>query len=162
MYFKKCDGPVCIETPSEEQLEYIMHLWADEHTMRDVGGTIKMSSDRMHDWFKKVIKPGDGTHCYTLILYENEPVGEVSFHRYERDQGTAEFNIKVEHCNREKGIASRAANLLLDIFFNNYMGREMRDKIAVGNIGAEILLTKLGFVHSPELSDSSGKMFIKK
>ena len=161
MYFKKCNGSVCIETPDEKDIEYIKKLWADEDTMNDVGGTVKMSSRDLQKWFKRVVNPGDGTHCYTLIYFENAYAGEVSFHRYSREKGTAEFNIKVEHRLRGKGIALKAGAMLLDIFFNNYYGTEMKDKIAMGNIGAEILLKKLGFVHSAEQSDSSGKMYIR-
>lgn len=162
MYFKKCNGKVCIETPAEKNINYIKQLWADEDTMNDVGGIIKVDNEKMQHWFRRVVNPGDGTHCYTLIYYDNGYAGEVSFHRYDRKGGTAEFNIKVEHRLRGNGIALNASKMLLDIFFNNYYGTEMKDKIAIGNIGAEILMKKLGFVHSPEQSDGYGKMFIRK
>lgn len=161
MYFKKCRGTVCVETPSEKDIEYIMHLWADKQTMADVGRIVEMTAEQMHDWYERVVNPGDGTHCYTLIHYEGVPAGEVSFHRYDSAEGKAEFNIKVEHRYRGRGIALIAGKMLLEIFFNDYSGKIMEDRIAAGNSGAESLLEKLGFVHAHEQDDEDSKMYLR-
>lgn len=55
-----------------------------------------LSDVEFQDWFKIMISPGNDKDFYCLIFNMNdEPVGEISFHRFDKNTKTAEFNIKI-------------------------------------------------------------------
>ncbi|MGE8203485.1 GNAT family N-acetyltransferase [Heyndrickxia sp. NPDC080065] len=144
---------VSLRKPSYEELEYVKWLWADEETMKATGGPINFREEDKKRWYEIMVSPSNGKHFYCLIFNkENKPVGEVSFHKYDKIAKTAEFNIKIANPERGKGYASEATKLLLDYYFNVWNGEIMRDSIAIDNTVGQKALLNLGFekVYSDE------------
>lgn len=144
---------VLLRKPSFEELDYVKWLWADEETMKATGGPILLKEEEKKRWYEIMVSPSNGKHFYCLIFNEeNKPVGEVSFHQYDKIAKTAEFNIKIAYDQRGKGYASEAAKLMLDYYFNVWNGEIMRDSIAASNTLGQKALLHLGFekVHSTE------------
>ncbi len=138
-----------IRQPKLDEFKYIAELWADYETMKDVGGNIVFEQSRWNSWYEKMIEPGDGKNFYCLIFNRNnKPVGEVSFHRYNRETGSAELNIKVQHEHRSKGYGKEAVLMLLDYFYNEFGGEEIRDAIAINNKNGQNMLMQMGFEHN--------------
>jgi RimJ/RimL family protein N-acetyltransferase len=135
-------------------MRFIRRLWADEETMRPVGGPIHLDDDHAFLWFRRIVDPGSPTCEYRLILNEEQqPVGEVSFHQFDSKTGTAMFNLKVANSERGKGYARAAMRKFLDLFFNELGGQSMRDDIALDNLRGQEVLIKFGFVHDPSQED---------
>ena len=135
-----------LRTPRLEEMPYIQKLWADPMTMAEVGGPIHLSEEQAQKWYARMITPGSEKNGYFLIFNQNDqPVGEISFHRYDPTSGTAEFNIKIEHCHRGKGYAGKAVPLLLRYFFFDFGGKVMCDPVAFDNQPGKKALIKLGF-----------------
>jgi RimJ/RimL family protein N-acetyltransferase len=148
-----------IRQPSFEELKFVAALWADFDTMKEVGGPIVFERERWEAWYERMVEPGDGRNFYCLIFNKsNKPVGEVSFHRYDRASGTAELNVKVMYKHRGKGYGKEAVMLLLDYYFNEFGGEVITDAIDINNIGGQKVLLNLGFDHV--LSDE--KAFLVK
>lgn len=59
-------------------------LWSDKKTMKDAGGIIPFPKERKEGWHNNMVYTTDSENFYCLV-YNNEenPVGEVSFHRYD-------------------------------------------------------------------------------
>jgi RimJ/RimL family protein N-acetyltransferase len=141
----KADG-LTLRTPRPEEMKYIKKLWADPMTMAEVGGPIHLSEEQAQKWYARMISPGSETGRYFLIFNQNDqPVGEISFHRYDPSTGTAEFNIKIEHCYRGKEYAQKAVPLLLRYFFFDFGGKIMCDPVALDNQPGKKALIKHGF-----------------
>lgn len=144
---------VTLRKPSFEELEYVAWLWADEETMKDSGGPIKFQEKEKKRWYERMVSPSNGKHFYCLIFNEEDkPVGEVSFHQYDKIAKTAEFNIKIANKERRKGYASEAAKLMLDYYFNTWNGEIMRYSIPNSHIEGQEALLRFGFekVYSTE------------
>lgn len=139
---------IYIRQPEFEELEFVAALWADHETMRAVGGPIVFARDRWKAWYESMVEPGDGKNFYCLIFNKsNKPVGEVSFHRYDKSSGTAELNVKVLHRYRGKAYGKEAVLLLLDYYFNEFGGEIITDTVAINNTGGQKVLLNLGFEH---------------
>lgn len=137
---------IYLRPPQLEELPYIQKLWADPLTMAEVGGPIHLTDEQAAQWFTRMVSPGRETDRYFLIFNQNDqPVGEISFHRYDPSTGIAEFNIKIEHCHRGKGYAKQAVPLLLRYFFFDFGGKIMLDPVALNNQPGQEALIKLGF-----------------
>jgi RimJ/RimL family protein N-acetyltransferase len=127
-------------------LDYIRKLWADPLTMAEVGGPIRVDPEQARGWYARMVSPGEETDRYFLIFNEEgRPVGEISFHRYDKDAGCAEFNIKIEAGQRGRGYAGKAVPLLLRYFFCEFGGKTMLDPVARDNRPGQEALTRLGF-----------------
>lgn len=132
--------------PLPDEMNYITKLWADSLTMVEVGGPIHLTEEQAQKWYARVVSPGSQTDRYFLIFNQaDQPVGEISFHRYDKNIGTAEFNIKIEHRHRGRGYAQKAVPLLLRYFFFDFGGRVMCDPVALDNQPGQKALIKLGF-----------------
>lgn len=139
---------IYIRQPRFEELEFVARLWADADTMKDVGGPIAFERERWEAWYERMVEPGDGRNFYCLIFNKNnKPLGEVSFHRYDRASGTAELNVKVHYKHRGKGYAKEAVMLILDCYFHDFGGDVITDAIAKNNINGQRVLLNLGFEH---------------
>ncbi|GAA0115503.1 GNAT family N-acetyltransferase [Clostridium senegalense] len=139
--FIKRGNLVYIRKPDFEEIDYIKKLWSDEDTMRDVGGAIHYSEYKWENWYKRMVDPGNGKNFYCLIYnMENTPVGEVSFHGYDRNTKTADLNVKVENKYRGNNYGNEAVMLLLEYYFNSYGGEVIFDTVANEN-GIEALKT---------------------
>lgn len=137
---------VFLKQPRLDELDYVAWLWADERTMKSVGGPVVFSEDRQQDWYKRIVHPGDGRNFYCLIYTnDNEKVGEVSFHQFDETDKTAQFNVKVAYDHRGNGYGREAVLLLLDYFFHMFGGEKIQDQVAVNNIDAQKLLNQCGF-----------------
>ena len=139
------DG-VCLRPPRPGDVEYIRKLWSDPLTMAEVGGPIEMDQEQARRWYARMVYPGVDTDRYFLIFNRSgQPVGEISFHRYDRSSGSAEFNIKIEHRHRGRGYARLAASLLLRYYFFDFGGKLMCDPVALDNRPGQESLAKFGF-----------------
>lgn len=139
-----------LRVPMTGDLPFIQWLWSDPETMKAVGGPFYMSDDQAQRWFAAMIDPGQPTECYRLLFNnENEPVGEISFHRLDPTTMTAELNIKIASAHRGKGYAKKALLQFLDYFFNQRGGRVMLDDVALDNREGQTLLLRFGFEHDP-------------
>lgn len=142
--FKRCGNLVYIKQPVFGELEYINELWNDQETMRDVGGVVPFPENKREAWFERMVYPTDGKNFYCLIYsLHNVPVGEVSFHRFDKETGTAEFNIKIQNKHRGKGYAGEAIQMLLSFYFYNFNGQVILDNVA--NENGQRALEKFGF-----------------
>lgn len=135
-----------IKQPEYNELDFVQWLWADNETMCAVGGPVCLDDSEKEAWYKRMVDPTDGNNFYCLI-YNNEdkPVGEVSFHRYDCLNGTAEFNIKIADKYRRNGYANEAITHLLLYFFNEFGGEKMIDTISANNLPGQTLLLNYGF-----------------
>jgi len=115
--------------PTPKQLAYTKHLWLCEETMQDVGGTRSKTEKEWHEWYAKMVTPTDGCNQYFLIYAEDVPVGEISFHKYNKKNRTANFNIKIESKHRHKGYAKAATILFKNYFFNEFGGETLSDEV---------------------------------
>lgn len=136
-----------LRTPTPADLDYIRSLWADPDTMKDAGGSIDLDEGRARRWYQKMVDPGSDTDRYFLIVDSDsdEPVGEVSFHRYDPKTKAAELNIKIEAGRRYQGHGPEALRLLLDYFFGAFGGEVMLDPVAPGNRNGQRALSRFGF-----------------
>lgn len=135
-----------LKKPSFEELAYVEWLWSDEETMKASGGPITFSEEEKKRWYEIMINPSNGKHLYCLVYNQsNKPVGEVSFHQYDKITKAAEFNIKIAYAERGKGYGSEAAKLLLDYYFNKWNGEIMRDSLAIDNIEGQNTVLRFGF-----------------
>lgn len=142
--FKREGKLVYIKKPQFYELTYVKKLWADEETMKDVGGALDFPKEKWDSWYKKMIEPGDGRNFYCLIYNnEHQSVGEVSFHRYDEINKTAEFNIKIESKYRGRGYANEAMKLMLKYYFYEFGGEVMLDEVI--NVNGQQALKKFGF-----------------
>ncbi|MGL4730012.1 MAG: GNAT family N-acetyltransferase [Clostridium sp.] len=142
--FIKKGNLVYIKKPDYEDIEYIKKLWTDEDTMKDVGGIIICDDKKWDNWYKRMVYPGNGKNFYCLIYdINNLPVGEVSFHGYDRNTKTADLNVKVEYIHRGNSYGNEAIKLLLNYYFNEFGGEVIFDNVA--NENGVNALKKWGF-----------------
>jgi RimJ/RimL family protein N-acetyltransferase len=145
---------ISLRRPKWNDMRFIRQLWSDEETMRPVGGPVIMTDEEARAWFARKIDPGNPSDCYRLIIDpEGRPVGEVSYHCFDADEGLAFFNVKVVHLERGKGYAQSAMRIFLDEFFHQRGGRVMIDDVAVDNITGQEALLRFGFEHVPGTDD---------
>lgn len=145
--FKKCGNLVYIKKPEIEELNYIAELWSDCETMADVGGAVPLPIEKRKAWYERMVNPTDGKNFYCLIYtLDNVPVGEVSFHRFDKAEGKADFNVKVQSKYRSKGYAKEAIQLLLGYYFYDFGGQVIYDDVmnekgqkALGNFGFDVV-----------------------
>ncbi len=131
-----------------------MNMWADEPTMKPVGGVVLLNEEEAHDWFRRMVDPGSPSHCYRIIINDEEiPVGEVSFHRLNPDTMTAELNVKVLDRFRGRGYGSRAVMMMLDYFFGEFGGKTFIDLVAPDNTGGQQMLVSMGFSKDTNRTD---------
>lgn len=139
---------VYLRPPTYKELVYIKWLWSDPDTMKEVGGPIELSDDEADKWYSRMINPGNDRNFYCLIFNrKDEPVGEVSFHRYNHNTKAAEFNIKIAHKHRGEGYSFEAIHLILKYYFYEFGGEIMKDRVALENIAGQKILEKFGFEH---------------
>ncbi|MCI1589395.1 GNAT family N-acetyltransferase [Heyndrickxia oleronia] len=137
---------VSLRKPSFEDLEYVTWLWADEETMKTIGGPVQFTDEEKRRWYEVVVNPSNGKHFYCLIFNKaNKPVGEISFHDFDKIAKTATLNIKIAFGERRKGYASEAAKLMLDYYFNVWNGEIMRYSTNKDNIEGHDALLRFGF-----------------
>jgi len=111
---------------NKEDFDYIAHLWADEETMKEVGGTHILKKEDYPDFKEKYVDSG-----YYFIIYNNNmPSGEVSIDSYNTETKVANLNIKIEHSKRRDGIAKEALKMFLDYYFNKMEGCILEDLVS--------------------------------
>jgi len=134
-----------LKEPKPQDYSLVKSIWEDEATMAAVGGIWPLSYDDYKRWYEEIIVNGRKQHRYYLIMLGDKCVGEVSFHRYNPEQKTAELNIKVKYNWRHQGIGHWALLYLLDIFFNEWNGEAMLDLVRKDNTGSHRMLEACGF-----------------
>ncbi|WP_312092376.1 GNAT family N-acetyltransferase [Niallia sp.] len=146
MLFKSLGEKIYIKQPEWKELGFVEWLWADKDTMMDVGGIVEFKESRRVEWYQRMVQPTDGTNFYCLIYtYEDIPVGEVSFHRFDQEKRLAELNIKIAYKYRRKGFSKEAIRLFLNYFFYEFGGQVMADRVAINNTAGQKLLKEYGF-----------------
>jgi len=137
---------VYIRAPKRTEIEFIRSLWQDKKTMSEVGGIVKRTKREMLKWFLKMVNPQNKHNFYCLIFnHNNNPIGEVSFHRFNIINSSADLNIKVKYNYRGNGYAKESLLLLLNYFFNHFGGKIIKDKVAQYNISGQKFLKRFGF-----------------
>ncbi|PWX66041.1 GNAT family N-acetyltransferase [Clostridium perfringens] len=135
---------VYIRTPYLEELGYTEKLWGDMESMTDVGKTISFPRYKWDSFYKKMVSPTDGRNLYCLVFdYNDNPVGEASFHGYDSITKTARLNVRIENSHRGKGYGSEAVHLILECFFNEFGGLYMLDTVSLDENRER--LEKIGF-----------------
>jgi len=100
-----------------------------------------------------MVDPGSPTDYYCLILDEgNRPIGEISFHRLDRERMAADFNVKVAAPFCGQGYAQEAMTVFLGHFFRRLGGRELADDVALDNEVGQQALLRFGFQHDPRVT----------
>ncbi|MBU0494655.1 MAG: GNAT family N-acetyltransferase [Chloroflexi bacterium] len=147
-------GPrVCLRPPRWDEMAFVRWLWADEETMRPVGGPVLLDDEQAREWFARVVDPGSPTVCYCLILDEfDRPIGEISYHHLDPTEMTAHLNIKIAALHRGRGYAREALTAWAAHFFQQG-GRMLIDDVALDNVGGQQALLGLGFRHDPDAPD---------
>ena len=113
-----------------------------------------MSDEEAEKWYSGMIDPGSDSDFYCLIFdNDDEPIGEISFHRYDHKTKTAEFNIKIASKHRSKGYSFEAIWLILGYYFHEFGGEIMNDRVGFDNIIGQQVLEKFGFEHDPDVKD---------
>ena len=85
----------------------------------------------MLSWYERKVHPGNPNDCYFLILNEKEqPIGEISFHRYNPDKGSGDLNVKVHAAYRRQRYARRAMAILARFYFYHLGGRMLKDRVS--------------------------------
>lgn len=143
--YRRNGKKVYIKQPEFEELEFVAKLWADENTMKSIGGVFDFSKNKREMFYKKMVYPSDGKNFYCLV-YENlegRAVGEVSFHGYDSSTKSARFNIKINYKDRNKGYGQDALRLLLDYYFLDFGGNVVIDN--VNTVEGISLFKKVGF-----------------
>jgi len=145
-------GSVILKKPEWNDVKFIQWLWSDPETMIPVGGPIILDYQKAKLWYEKMISPGSQTDNYRLIFnQDSSPVGEISYHRFDPETMSAEFNIKIANEYRGMGYSKDAMILFLDYFFNHAGGLVLKDKVALeNNLGKQALLS-FGFEHDPSV-----------
>jgi RimJ/RimL family protein N-acetyltransferase len=145
---------VYLRPPRQSELQFIRKLWTDPDTMAPVGGTVKFSDEKATRWFTRMVDPGNPADCYCLVFNEeDEPVGEVSFHRWNPENKTAGLNIKVLACHRGKGYAKDALHTFLTYFFGPFGGLIMTDDVGLHNHAGQRFLSRFGFQNDSSRKD---------
>jgi RimJ/RimL family protein N-acetyltransferase len=135
-------------------MAFVRWLWADPETMSPVGGPVTLSDEETRQWFARMVDPGSPIDFYCLILDErNQPVGEISFHRLDRAQMEANFNVKIAAPFRGQGYAREAMVVFLGHFFHRLGGRAIVDDVALSNEAGQQALLRFGFEHDPSVTD---------
>ncbi|MGG5462595.1 GNAT family N-acetyltransferase [Clostridium sp. B9] len=135
---------VYIRTPYLEELSYTEKLWGDMNSMKDVGKIISFPRYKWDGFYKKMVSPTDGRNLYCLVFdYNDNPVGEASFHGYDSVTKTARLNVRIENAYRNLGYGSEAVQLILECFFNEFGGLYMLDTVSIE--GNRERLEKIGF-----------------
>jgi RimJ/RimL family protein N-acetyltransferase len=135
---------IYIKQPDYKDLAFVTKLWADEETMKDIGGAFKIPENKWDMFYKKMVYPTDGKNFYCLVYtIRDKAVGEVSFHGYDLVTKIARFNIKIHYRYRNKGYGEEALRLLFEYYFLEFGGQMMMDKIPT-LAGVEVA-KKLGF-----------------
>lgn len=112
--------------------------------MTDVGKIISFPRYKWDSFYKKMVNPTDGRNLYCLVFdYNDNPVGEASFHGYDSVTKTARLNVRIENAHRKKGYGSEAVQLILECFFYEFGGLYMLDTVSVEENRER--LEKIGF-----------------
>lgn len=137
---------VYIRPPRYEEIDYINKLWSDINTTGEIGGPFYLSNEKAEVWFPKMVNPIDKKNYYCLVFNNNhQPVGEVSFHRYDCKRKAAEINVKIEGIHRGNGYSKEAVYLLLKYFFDDFGGEAIYDNVLNKNRSGQKALLSFGF-----------------
>ncbi|KEO83111.1 GNAT family N-acetyltransferase [Tumebacillus flagellatus] len=143
---------VTLRHPTFEEVDYIKHLWACPETNKHLGGPYTMQDGRA--WYERWVEPGEPSRCYFLVVNrEGEPVGEICYHSFDLETGTAYLGMKIEAPHQGRKYASVALQLFTEHFFLERGGRLLLDDIALDNVPGQQALLKFGFEHDASVTD---------
>ncbi len=143
-----------LSKPIESEIFLIQQIWLDEKTMADVGGIVHLTDKEMKKWFDRIsISKTD--EYFLIFLSDNQCIGEVSMHRFNKEKAEGELNIKILHSFRGKGYAYEVLNLFTDYLFNSHNVQSLIDEVYSNNKGASYLLEKCGFTIISQKSETT-------
>lgn len=135
---------VYIKQPRFDELSFVKELWSDKKNMGDTVEVYSFPREKWDAFYKKMVSPTDGKNFYSLIYdFNDNPIGEVSFHGYNSATKVARINIRVHYEYRRRGYAEEALRLLLEYYFFEFGGQAVIESI--NNNEGKALLKKIGF-----------------
>ena len=159
--YRRNGKKVYIKQPELYELAFVSKLWADEETMKDIGGVFNFPESKWDMFYKKMVYPTDGKNFYCLVYNtRDKAVGEVSFHGYDSATRIARFNIKIHYRYRNKGYAEEAIRLLLEYYFLEFGGEMIMDSIST-DAGRRVA-KKVGFEEVRQFKDETTIKITKK
>ena len=142
--YRRDGNNVYIKQPCLEELSFVKKLWGNINNMNNVGKIYDFPKEKWQMFYKTMVYPTDKKNFYCLIYnYENETVGEVSFHGYNSLTKVARINVKIDYKYRRRGYAKEALKLLLEYYFWDFGGETIIDY--VNDEASSNLLNDLGF-----------------
>lgn len=142
--YRRDGNNVYIKQPYLEELSFVEQLWGNINNMNNVGKIYSFPKEKWEVFYKTMVYPTDKKNFYCLIYnYENETVGEVSFHGYNSLTKVARINVKIDYKYRRRGYAKEALKLLLEYYFWDFGGETIIDY--VNDEASSNLLNDLGF-----------------
>lgn len=143
-FYKREGNNIYIKSPDIDELSFVEKLWGNIENMNTVGGVYSFPKEKWDMFYKKMVYPTDGKNFYCLVYdYNNNAIGEVSFHGYNSATKVARINIKIHYKYRRKGYAKEALRLLLEYYFWDFGGETIID--SVSDEASNNLLKNLGF-----------------
>jgi len=141
-----CGRRVCLRVPARDDLGFIRGMWADAETMEAVGGPVVLSAEEAGRWYARWIEPGSSDRAYWLVTCEGRPVGEISFRCFDPAERVGMLNVKTAACERGRGYAREAVQVVLRYFFEELAGMQMHDDVGLDNAAGQSLILSEGFV----------------
>lgn len=143
------DGGLVLRVPREEDVPWIVRGCQDPEVPRWT--TVPAGYTEAHgrgfvddtavDW-------DQGTHARFAIVLDGAGAGVVGLHRLAGGQ-VPEVGYWVGHWARRRGVATRAARLVVDWAFRD-LGHDLLElKTMIGNTGSERVAAAIGFTRRP-------------
>lgn len=158
--FRRNGKKIYIKSPQYEEVMFVRSLWSDTDSMQEFGGTFHLTDDKWKLFYKKMVSPTDGRNCYTLVYnYDNQPIGEASFHAYDPSTQMAKLNIKIKKEYRSPEVVEEAIKLILEVYFYEFGGTVMIEKCQEGyyqdsmlNLGFQVI-DKAREIHTLKITE---------
>lgn len=129
----------------EDDIPYKVKWINDENNNKYLHYDLPLREDKTLQWFKTLNIRQDRTD-YT-ITFDDEPAGLIGLLDIDLSKKEAEYYICLgEEKFKGKGIAYRATDLLIRNAYNDFGLKKLYLYTEVGNVSAQKLFEKIGFV----------------
>jgi RimJ/RimL family protein N-acetyltransferase len=151
---KIADGDLIIRNAKVSDIDQLSSWWADGKVMEHAGFPNGIKSDKEILKGDLVVDNVSGLDNLRLVIEkDNLPIGEMNY----RLTANRVYEIGIKICEEEyqdKGIGSRAINLLLDFLVNEMRARRIALDTTPENTRARATYEKLGFVQTEVKNNS--------